>query len=138
MTKEELVAIEHSMTKEQIMERASTLRPIAECEKKGGMRYWVDCGRIATQSCIWNMKPIKPTGYLKELGRVTTYHTYGHPSLFKPSIAECIYQCPFPDATAFMIITGGGLDLELNRHYATTVYFSGDIPAEIMNRGIEW
>lgn len=138
MTKEELYVLEHRMTEQQIMERAKTLRPIAEFEKKGGMRFWVDGGHIATQSYTWSIKPLKPTGYLKELGRVKTYHTYGHPSLFKPSVDECVKFCPFEDATAFMIVGCNEFNYELDRHEATTIYFSGDIPEDIKNRKIEW
>lgn len=138
MTKEELTAIESRMTKEEIMERARTLRPVAEFKDKGGMRFWLEADRIATISYLCNKKPLQPTGYLKELGRITTYHRYGHPSLFKPSVDECVYQCPYPEATAFMIVGYGEFYSRLERHTATTVYFSGDIPEEIMNRKIEW
>lgn len=138
MKREELQVIETRMTKEEIMERARTLRPVGEFKEKGYMRFWLEADHIATIAYLWNKKPLRPTGYLKELGRVTTYHTYGHPSLFKPSANECIYQCPYPEATAFMIVGGAGIDNELERHVATTVYFSGDIPEDIVNRKIEW
>lgn len=82
MTKEELEKIENSMTKEQIIERARTLRPVAEFKNIGSMMFWVDGGRIHMTSYTWNLKRLKPTGYLRELGRVKTYH---NGSLFSSS-----------------------------------------------------
>ncbi len=139
MTKEELEKIENSMTKEQIIERARTLRPVAELKKVGGMIFWVDGGNIHTQSYTWDLKRLKPTGYLRELGHVRTYHKCGHPSLFKPSVDECVYQCPYPEATAFQIIVDSGYyDYELDRHGAETIYYTGTIPEDIRNRVIKW
>lgn len=131
--------IESSMTKEQIIERARTLRPVADFKDVGGMRFWVDGGRIHTQSYTWNLKRIKPTGFLREIGRITTYHTYGHPSLFKPSVDECVYQCPYPEAVAFQIVKGSGdYDCTLDRHTAETIYYAGDMPSDISEMEIEW
>lgn len=138
MTKTELQAIESRMTKEEIMNRARTLRPVGELKDKGGKRFWLQADRIATEAYLWDPKPLCPTGILKELGSVTTYHRYCHPLLFKPSVDECIYQCPYPEATAFLIVRPGVIDKDLECHVATTIYFSGDIPQEIANRKIEW
>lgn len=138
MTKDELEKIESSMTKEQIIERARTLRPVAEFEKIGGMMFWVDGGRIHTQSYTWNLKRLKPTGYLDMIGCVKTYHRCGHPSLFKPSVDECIYQCPYPEATAFQVVLYAHYNNELNRQEAVTIYYAGTMPEDIRNREIEW
>ena len=139
MTKEELQRIESSMTKEQIIERARTLRPVADFKDVGGLRFWVDGCRIHTESYTWNLKRIKPTGYLREIGRITTYHTYGHPSLFKPSVEECVYQCPYPEAVAFQIVKGSvDCDYTLDRHTAETIYYAGDVPSDISEMEIEW
>ena len=139
MTKEELQRIESSMTKEEIIERARTLRPVADFKNMGGMRFWVNGGRIHTQSYTWNLQRIKPTGYLREIGRITTYHVCGHPSLFKPSVDECVYQCPYPEAVAFQIVKGSGdYDYALDRHTAETIYYAGEMPDDIRNVEIEW
>lgn len=37
-----------------------------------------------------------------------------------------------------MIIDGGDYDCELNRHTATTAYFTVDIPPGVLNSPIEW
>lgn len=138
MTKKELQAIESRMTKEEIINRARTLRPVGELKDEGGKRFWLQADRIATVAYLWNPKPLCPTGILKELGSVTTYHRYCYPLLFKPSVDECIYQCPYPEATAFLIVRPFFIDGDLERHVATTIYFSGDIPQEIANRKIKW
>ena len=139
MTKEELQRIESSMTKEQIIERARTLRPVADFKNMGGMRFWVDGGRIHTKSYTWNLQRIKQTGCLREIGRITTYHVCGHPSLFKPSVDECVYQCPYPEAVAFQIVKGSGdYDYALNRYTAETIYYAGEIPDDIRDMEIEW
>lgn len=138
MTKEELEKIENSMTKEQIIERARTLRPVAEFKNIGRMMFWVDGGRIHMTSYTWDLKRLKPTGYLRELGRVKTYHN-GSPFFFKPSVDECVYQCPYPEATAFMVVPGSGdYDYNLECWDAETVYYAGDMPEAIRNREIEW
>lgn len=138
MTKEELEKIENSMTKEQIIERARTLRPVAEFKKVGGMIFWVDGCKIHTEAYTWNLKRLKPTGYLRELGRVKTYHN-GSPFFFKPSVDECVYQCPYPEATAFMVVSGcGGYNNELECWEAETIYYAGTMPEDIKNREIEW
>lgn len=138
MTEKELERIENSITKEQIMERAKTLRPIAEFKNIGYMMFWVDGCKIHNQSYTWDIKRLKPTGFLRELGRITTYHRCNHPSLFKPSVDECIYQCPYPEATAFRIAKVGDYNYALDRHEAETIYYAGDIPEDIKNIKIEW
>lgn len=142
MNKEVLERIENALTKEEIIARAKTLRPIAEFKECGGMRYWVDGGRIHNESYTWDLKRIKPTGYLREIARIKTYHYCGHPSLIKPSVDECVIQCPTEivgTAVAFMIEPGSGVyDYALDRHVCETVYFAGDLPGDIRNREIEW
>ena len=100
------------------------------------MRYWLDGNEIHSTSYNWNKKRLKPTGYLRELGRVKTYHT-GSPFFFKPSVEEMVVQCPYPEATAFMYVNGT-CDYEQDIWTAETIYYTGDIPEGIRNREIEW
>ena len=138
MTQEELKNMEVLMTQERIIERAKTLRPVAEFQELGGMRYWVDGWKIHAESYTWDKKRLKPTGYLRELGRTTTYHT-GSRLLFKPSVEEMVVQCPYPEATAFMYVNGTcDYDCEQEIWTAETVYYTGDIPEDIRNMKIEW
>lgn len=137
MTKEKLEKIETSMTKEEIIELARTLRPVAEFKNIGGMMFWVDGGRIHTQSYIWDLKRLKPTGYLRELGRVLTFHNSSS-FFFKPSVDECVCQCPYPEATAFRVMPYSEYNHDLNRFEAETIYYAGTMPDDIKNREIEW
>ena len=138
MTQEELKNMEVTMTQERIIERAKTLRPVADFQELGGMRYWVDGHKIHSQSYTWDKKRLKPTGYLRKLGRITTYHT-GSRFFFKPSVEEMVVQCPYPEATAFMYVNGTcDYDCEQNIWTAETIYYTGDIPEDIRNRKIEW
>ena len=138
MTTEELKNLEASITKEQIIERAKTLRPVTEFHNMGGMRYWVDGMKIHSQSYNWKIKKLKPTGYLRELGRITTYHT-GSMFFFKPSVEEMVVQCPYPEATAFMYVNGTcDYDYKHGIWTAETIYFTGNIPNDIRNLEIEW
>ena len=127
------------MTREEVIARARTLRPIAEFKAIGGMRYWVDGCRIHSQSYTWELKRLRPTGYLEEIAAIQTYHSCGHPSLFKPSVEECVRQCPYPEATAFRILPNTArYTNDRDCHVAVTVYYRGPIPEEILNREIEW
>lgn len=138
MTGKELKDMEAAMTKEKIIERAKTLRPVADFKKLGDMRYWLDGNKIHSTSYLWDEKRLKPTGYLRELGRITTYHT-GSMFFFKPSVEEMIVQCPYPEATAFMYVEGTcDYDNEQDIWVAETIYYTGDMPEEIRNREIEW
>lgn len=138
MNEQELKKLEASMTKDRIIERAKTLRPVAEFHKIGGMRYWLDGHRIHSQSYTWGKKKLKPTGFLRELGRVTTYHS-GTRFFFKPSVEEMVVQCPYPEATAFMYVNGTcDYDYEQDIWTAETIYYTGDIPEEIRNMEIIW
>ena len=138
MTEKELRDMKASITKEQIIERAKTLRPVADFQELGGMRYWVDGKIIHSQSYNWKIKKLKPTGYLRELGRITTYHT-GSMFFFKPSVEEMVVQCPYPEATAFMYVNGTcDYDYKQRIWTAETIYFTGNIPNDIRNLEIEW
>lgn len=138
MTEKELTDMEAAMTKEMIIERAKTLRPLADFRKLGGMRYWLDGNKIHSTSYNWDKKRLKPTGYLRELGRVKTYHT-GTRFFFKPSVEEMVVQCPYPEATAFMYVEGTcDYDYEQDIWTAETIYYTGDMPEEIRNMEIKW
>ena len=139
MLLEDLQELEESMSQREILERAKTLRPIGTL-KDDNKHFWLKADRIATIAFLWEKEALQPVEIqsLRELGRVTTFHTYGHPSLFKPTVSECIYQCPYPEATAFMIVGTPYLSHTLHRHAVLTVYFAGEIPAEVKDRELEW
>lgn len=137
MDEERLSWIEDRLNQEQIMERAKTLRPIGEPEGCGGMRFWIKADHIHSESYTWKLEKLQPTGHLEELGTILTYHQ-SSPFFAKPSVDECVYQCPFNDATAFMITHIGSYNGELGRLECETTYFKGKIPKEVLERKILW
>lgn len=137
MDEERLSWIEDRLNQEQIMERAKTLRPIGEPEGCGGMRFWIKADHIHSESYTWKLEKLQPTGHLEELGTILTYHQ-SSPFFAKPSVDECVYQCPFNDATAFMITHIGSYNGELGRLECETTYFKGKIPKEVLEREILW
>lgn len=137
MDEERLSWIEDRLNQEQIMERAKTLRPIGEPEGCGGMRFWIKADHIHSESYTWKLEKLQPTGHLEELGTILTYHQ-SSPIFAKPSVDECVYQCPFNDATAFMITHIGSYNGELGRLECETTYFKGKIPKEVLEREILW
>lgn len=57
-----------------------------------------------TEAYLWSPDPSGPVPGLRVLVRFRTFHAYGAPSLFKPSIAEVLAQLPAelpPEARAF-------------------------------------
>jgi len=137
MDAERLSWIENRLYQEKIMERAKTLRPIGEPKGCGGMRFWVDGGQIHNSCYLWDMKKLRPTGHLTKLGTIVTYHKCSY-FFAKPSVDECVYQCPFDEATAFMVTRIGSFNHEIDRLECETTYYKGKIPKEILNREIEW
>jgi len=137
MDAERLSWIEDRLNQEQIMERAKTLRPIGEPKGCGGMRFWIKADHIHSESYTWNLEKLQATGHLEELGTILAYHQ-SSPFFAKPSVDECVYQCPFNDATAFMITRIGSYNGELGRLECETTYFKGKIPQEVLNREILW
>lgn len=88
-------------------------------------------------SFIWDPKELKPLPYkVKELRRIRTLHTYGHPALFKPSVAEVLSQLPKDVPVETIVgfsVEGPGTAADLNQdldalnagyHVATTTLYT--------------
>lgn len=72
---------------------------------------------------------------MREVSRINTYHTYGHPAMFKPSIAEVLAQIPddlLGSVSAFEVSGPGHVD-DINRereardagfHVAETILYA--------------
>ena len=83
--------------RERIEELAKRIRPIRKFSKKG-LCYVAPCD-LFDVAYLWNAKAAEPCPPLVEMTTITTYHRFGHPMLFKPSIAEeFIKEC-----VAFMV-----------------------------------
>ncbi len=99
--------------------------------REGALRQVVLCN-LRNESFIWDPICTEKAPSLTEVCRVPTLHTYGHPSLFKPSIADVLCQVPDGLEANFFEIVGpddtGDLNTEraaLNRgfHVATTIFY---------------
>ena len=101
------------ITDERLTELAATIRPMIryamDKEKMDGSLKLTDEGKPIQSrqglltfvqpsdprkvSLLWDPEVVgQPTKELKAVDRLITYHTWGHPSLFKPSVAEVLAQ----------------------------------------------
>ncbi|HEY4506152.1 MAG TPA: hypothetical protein VJJ24_01765 [Candidatus Paceibacterota bacterium] len=124
------------ITDEHLRELAGRIKPVIQFKHRGfrrkGRRYVkpVDLRGVAY---TWDPKPARPARDLEPIVDITTYHSYGAPVFFKPSIAEVLAQIPaeYLDAVvAFEIVESpehrddlyrdGGEALNAGYHVATT------------------
>lgn len=73
---------------------ASAIRPLVE---KDGLPWEIEpvTGEaLRRRAYTWAPAFVAPAGEMVEVARLETIHTYGAPSLFKPSVAEVIAQIP--------------------------------------------
>jgi hypothetical protein len=106
----------------RLRELLERIRPVVSF---GGVLHYirpVDPRRIAF---TWAPKPGRKAKGLVELRQVRTLHNYGHPSLFKPSIAEVLAQLPDDIADRTVAFETVLLDFDQRRdcHVATTTFF---------------
>ena len=76
---------------ERLAELVERIKPT--CRFNGELRHIepVDPRRVAY---TWDPKPAEVAEGLELLADVRTYHSYGAPNMFKPSIAEVLAQIP--------------------------------------------
>lgn len=80
------------ISNEVLEERYARIKPLV---KRDGKLYTITKPDLRNQSFIWDPKlEQEVSGGLKEVVKVKTLHTYGHYSLFKPSVAEVLAQIP--------------------------------------------
>ncbi len=79
------------VSKEEIRKRYKRIRPVVQT--KNEKRYMRKVDLFAT-SFLWNPKPVAKAKGLEQLQDIETYHSYGAPAFFKPTIAEVLAQIP--------------------------------------------
>lgn len=113
------------ITEERLAELLPRIRPVVR--KDGGLWYIkpVDPRRIAF---LWDPTLDAKVEDLKELRGIHTFHDYGHPSLFKPSIAEVLAQIPADIVDETVAFETGFVDFDQGRdcHLAWTVFYGLD------------
>ncbi len=154
---EKLLKQEESMTRKEILAYAKKIKPVMRGSKKyvalspeneGNTLFWIPAYPIHHQSFSYVCHhPLKKAEGLKEIARLTTYHTYGgYHGFLRPSADEAIIQCPKEilnkvcafefqtDTLDFRKIYNAGLD----RHILTTVYYEGSLPEDIAAQEVSW
>lgn len=155
---EKLHQQESRFTKDDLLRLARKIKPVMREDKnktvgiapiaQGENLFWIPPYPIHSQSFIgWCSTPIKKAEGLKEIARVTTYHTYGgYHGFLRPSTDEAICQCPedilervcafeFQSSSPYISdIYNNGLD----RHVLTTIYYEGQLPADIADQDVSW
>lgn len=132
----------------RIDEHLRRIEPIVEF--KGEKSYIRHCDPRKV-SYIWDAKPAGKADEMTPICKLVTYHSYGAPNLFKPSIAEVVAQIPesiISRVIAFEMIKSPQEAKDLNHenkalnkgyHVATVVLYGklgesevtiDDIPAE--------
>lgn len=59
-----------------------------------GSLWTIEKPNFRAVSYIWDPKRLKQAGKVKAVTTIQTYHSYGAPVLFKPSVAEVLSQIP--------------------------------------------
>lgn len=81
------------ITDERIAELLTTIAPVIV--GTDGVPYTFDRVDLRGMSFIWNPTGLTPLPFaVVKSGTIRTLHTFGHPALFKPSIAEVLAQLP--------------------------------------------
>lgn len=83
---------------EKLQELAQKIKPVIR-NGMGELEYVGPC-HISDQAFTWVKERTGIAVGLKPFKTITTYHTCGHPLLFKPSIAEVITQIDKEDLAA--------------------------------------
>ena len=154
---EKLHQQESRFTKDELLNLARRIKPIVRVNKDGLVGidseaqkfdlFWIETCPIKSHSFVWKVKPLAKVSGLKEIARITSYHTYGgYYGFLRPSTDEAIYQCPenildricafevFSSNDSIYDIFHAGLD----RHVLTTIYYEGQLPADIADQDVSW
>ena len=107
-----------------LSELSRRIRPVV---REGETLHYIERCDPRTVAFTWALQTTEPALGLKRLRTVTTFHTYGAPSLFKPSIAEVISQIPedlLTTVRAFELDVNSArlTDDKLNHAAETTLY----------------
>jgi hypothetical protein len=106
----------------EMSDREKRIKPVVQF--KDGDRYahfYIMPVDIFGTAYTWEPKKDVKAENLVVLGRCVTYHRYGHPMFFKPSIAEVLAQVPkeyLHTAVAFEIVGPPESADDLNQHTA--------------------
>lgn len=87
----------NTISDEYLVELASRIKPIIY---DAGVYYEIEVpSDLRKTSFLWAAKKIRVVENPKFLQTIPSHHTYGHPSLFKPSIAEVMEDLVLQEMT---------------------------------------
>lgn len=129
--------------KTQVPELLKRIKPLVRNDD--GL-YIVDPSDPFDQSFIWDPVYVKEVKWVYPLTSITTYHTWGHYSLFKPSAAEVIARIPeefLSFVRGFEILEMPDLKtqwtiVEAGYHKATTALYGTVVPHNMVSRLQRW
>lgn len=62
-----------------------------------GLPFWIEIPNLRSIAFTWEPKPLHAAHQLTQATHLITYHKYGAPALFKPSIAEVLAQLRYAE-----------------------------------------
>jgi len=122
------------ITDERLAELLARIRPVHRFDGELCYIKPVDPRRIAF---TWDPKKDMRADGLVALQYVMTCHDYGHPSLFKPSVAEVLAQIPediVDEVVAFETSRDADFDRGLGCHVTTTIFYGRTAMSELLDR----
>lgn len=75
----------------ELARRVAQIRPVV---RKTSILNFIEPVDPVNQSYLWDPKVTEPAPELVEASVIKTYHEYGAPNMFKPSIAEVLAAIP--------------------------------------------
>ena len=110
------------ITDEKLVALPARIRPVMPFGKNNKKHYLKPCD-LREVACTWHPKKAEEAIDLKFLGDIVTLHEYGHPMLFKPSVAEVLAQIPshlIDETIAFEIVNKPLSAEDLNKEQRAT------------------
>lgn len=122
------------LSKDDLLSRAFRIKPLKPHED--GMLHFIKPCDIETVAFAWDPERVEKARGLTPLGAITTFHSYGAPSFFKPGISEVLAQIPpelLDRVSAFTTepddensFTPGG-----DYHRGVTTLYEGPLPESV-------
>lgn len=98
-------------------------------QRSDGQLWEIEKARLKGQSCLWTKAETRERKDLKVLAQIQTFHSYGAPSFFKPTLEELFHQIPVEYVDQVAAIRVGdavGIDSKKGCHFVTTILYSSD------------
>ena len=117
---------------EALRQRADKIKALVH---QDGALHFIQEPNLRETAFMWDPILTDKAPKMREVARITTYHTFGHPALFKPSIAEVLAQIPedvVDKVSAFKVLGPDDVDdlnneneaLNAGYHVAVTILYA--------------